>query len=237
MSLLDDEDILSSPVRDIGIILEFINHHYVIHGYKSAYDAYRDRTVRIRQDNGCVVDVDGHVISNKFMKEAEYLTNGLFRFGSVKSFDVDRCKNLKSLEGGPEQITGSYMCRQCDSLKNLKGAPKYVDRGFWCDHCKNLESLEGSPSTITDIFSCSYCNKIKDLKGAPEFVGRLFMCNGCESLESVNHFPRTLSYAMINISGCPKIKRIPKRLLKYDISYIDCSTELNEYIHKNRSSF
>lgn len=236
MSLLDDEGVLSDPQRDIGIILEFINHHYVIRGYKSVYDAYHNGAVRIRRDDNYVVDVDEQVTSNKFMKEAECLTNDLFRFGSVKGFDADRCKNLKSLEGGPERITGSYMCRRCDSLKNLKGAPKYVDGGFWCGHCKNLESLEGSPSTITDIFSCSCCSKIKDLKGAPEFVGRLFTCNKCESLESVNNFPRTLSYAMINISDCPKIKQIPKRLLKYDISYSGCSNELNEYIRKKLST-
>lgn len=218
MSLLDDECILSDPSRDISVILEFINHHYVIHGYKSVYDAYRNGIVRIRQDNSYVVDVDGHVTSNKFMKEAEHLTNGLFRFGNVEIFDADRCRNLKSLEGGPERITGSYICRQCDALKNLKGAPKYVAGGFWCDHCKNLETLEGSPDVVTDIFSCSYCGKIKDLKGSPVYVGRTFSCNGCQSLESVDDLPQTPPCMIINMTDCPKITHVPKSLLRYDVN-------------------
>ena len=81
------------------------------------------------------------------------------------------CNSLTSLEGAPEKIAGEFNCRYCDSLKSLKGAPAYVSGNFNCADCKNLESLEGAPDKIYGDFDCGYCKSLKSLKGLPTSIG------------------------------------------------------------------
>lgn len=92
------------------------------------------------------------------------------------SFYCRGCNSLTSLEGAPEKIAGDFNCRYCDSLKSLKGAPEYVSGNFDCADCKNLESLEGAPDKIYGNFDCGYCKSLKSLKGLPTSIrGSLYL--------------------------------------------------------------
>lgn len=92
-----------------------------------------------------------------------------FNFESVsRDFSITNCKNLKSLEGSPQFVLGSFVCDTCN-LKTLKGAPRKVGTYFQCNS-NQLTSLEGAPDHVGTNF-WAYNNPIISLEGAPEFVG------------------------------------------------------------------
>jgi hypothetical protein len=77
------------------------------------------------------VDVDGIVFLGEMTFEKLPI-----RFGKVSEwFSVAKCKNLKSLEGCPEKVSGSFWCNDCLNLKSLEGCPVEVSRDFWCHNC------------------------------------------------------------------------------------------------------
>lgn len=93
-----------------------------------------------------------------------------FNFESVSgNFSLTACKNLKSLEGSPQFVPGSFVCDACN-LKTLKGAPRKVGMYFQCDN-NELTSLEGAPEHVGTNFWAND-NPIVSLEGAPEFIGR-----------------------------------------------------------------
>ena len=98
----------------------------------STYSAFEDNQYSIYKDKDkWVVDVSQRLIVSNY--DIQYLTNGLFEFGVVKYFDCSDCENLKSLEGAPKVVKGSFICRNCPNLKSLEGAPKEVGGEFYCD--------------------------------------------------------------------------------------------------------
>jgi len=75
------------------------------------------------------------------------------RFGKVSWwFDISNCKNLKTLEGCPKEVDGSFFCNDCPNLKTLEGCPKEVYSNFWCYDC-------GRNFTRTDV------NKLCKVRG------------------------------------------------------------------------
>ena len=167
-SLLDDDDIYLSKTDD-EIIKKYINDNYTITG-----------NLTISKD--FTVDCTGGVTVDN--KSIESLTNGMFRWGKVKTyFDCGECKNLTSLEGAPKEVGGSFYCDHCDKLETLEGAPEKVNEDFWCNDCNNLKSLEGAPKKVGGDFWCHDCNGLKTLKGAPKKVGGDFWCKQCNNLE------------------------------------------------------
>ena len=95
-----------------------------------------------------------------------------FNFESVSgNFSLTACKNLKSLEGAPQFVPGSFVCDACN-LKTLKGAPRKVGKYFQCDN-NQLTSLEGAPEHVGTNFWANE-NPIVSLEGAPEFIGGKF---------------------------------------------------------------
>ena len=95
-----------------------------------------------------------------------------FNFESVtRDFSITNCNNLKSLEGSPQFVPGSFVCDAC-GLTTLKGAPRKVTKYFECDD-NNLTSLEGAPEYVGTNFWAS-ANPFTSLEGAPEFIGGRF---------------------------------------------------------------
>ena len=80
---------------------------------------------------------------------------------------------LTSLEGGPKDVSGDYLCYY-NQLTSLKGAPIIVDGDFTCSANK-LTSLEGGPVNVGGHFMCIQ-NKLTSLEGCPKKVGRDFDC-------------------------------------------------------------
>lgn len=68
---------------------------------------------------------------------------------------------LKSLEGCPEYIDGSFYCH-INNLKNLIGGPKEVTWNYYCRN-SGIKSLEGMALEIGKNFNCVDCD-IKELK-------------------------------------------------------------------------
>ena len=155
MSVLDIDKLMSNQSEDKILIKEFIMKNY-----------YTDDWGRlnIQQVNGeYIVDFDWslHYIGTG----SQQLTNGLFRFGKVFTFNCAYCKELTSLEGGPEECDW-FVCNYCDGLTSLKGAPRKC-RKFYCSNCANLTSLKGAPRKCI-TFDCSCCENLTSLEGASQ---------------------------------------------------------------------
>ena len=135
-SLLDDDDVYLSK-NDNEIIKKYINDNYTITGNLTiSKDHVVDCAAGVTVDNGSITS----------------LTNGLFRWGKIKSyFDCNGC-NITSLEGSPKEVGGYFDCSYCNNLKTLEGAPKKVGSLFYCSGCPKL--------TITDSDHKKY--KIRD---------------------------------------------------------------------------
>ena len=84
------------------------------------------------------IDVYGNVwLDKKDFKEL------LYKFGIVTGFfDVDTCKNLKSLKNCPNEVGGYFSCNGCSKLDSLEGCPKKVGIDFWCKNCKRKFTSE-----------------------------------------------------------------------------------------------
>ena len=78
------------------------------------------------------IDVNGNVyLQHRNFNELPY------RFGIVTGFfDVDTCKNLKSLKNCPNEVGGYFSCNGCSKLDSLEGCPSYVVWNFYCNDCK-----------------------------------------------------------------------------------------------------
>ena len=192
-----DEDFNFDEVIESHHYKKFLEENYDIKGIIRPY----------KKDGMLFIDVDGNVIVKN--KKLVSLTNGKFRFGTVKgnfdchycdslktlkgapevvgrNFECDECKSLISLKGAPNEVGGGFYCKNCASLTTLEGAPNEVGGGFDCNYCESLISLEGAPSKVGGSFDCSNCNSLIFLKGAPEKVGRNFYCGYCYSLKSID---------------------------------------------------
>lgn len=176
-SILDDEEDL---VNDNTVLIDqFLKDNYKIDGEYTIKNGVVDApTARFK-------------IANLKMKQ---LTNGLFKFGSVREFICSRsaiitlkgapktvdyfscrlCSNLKSLEGAPEKVSDIFNCRLCERLKTLEGAPEFIDGDFNCSNCPSLISLKGAPKKLTGEFACIDCNSLKNLDYLPEIEGDLY---------------------------------------------------------------
>ena len=172
-SIFSDIDDIAS--NDTALIEQFLKDNYNITG-----------SYTIKDD---VVDVKGDVTVKN--KNIESLTNGLFRFGTVRGcFYCVRCTKLKSLEGAPEKVGKNFNCHDCYNLTILKGAPKEVGGDFNCAFCSSITSLKGATKEVGKDFYCTDCPKLESLEGAPEEVGGSFWCRGCTSLTSLEGGPR-----------------------------------------------
>ena len=145
-SLLDNFDTIASNMDPIDAVKKFLYDNYTgvyviskkpING---KYEVYGKSDIKVKN----------HRIKS--------LTNGLFVWDSV---------------------TRDFICSGSWYLKSLEGAPKKVGGSFDISGCIELESLEGCPEEIGYNFSCSSCMKLKSLEGAPKKVKKHFFCNDC----------------------------------------------------------
>lgn len=62
------------------------------------------------------------------------LTNNLFEFTECENFICAGAKSLKSLEGSPRIVKGTFNCANCNNIKTLKDCPKEA-KTFFCQNC------------------------------------------------------------------------------------------------------
>lgn len=175
MSLLDDENVLSYPQKDIDIVMEYICNHYTISKCSRSLDfdhlLCRDvkdleKFLRIWCEDGMYnVSINGHVTLNS---KSTSLTNGLFRFVFVNGdFCCDWASNLKTLEGLPLYINGRLSCNFCNNLEIDENIHSYVIGKFLCwdikkNNAKNIETRDGLSLLMPQE---SFYKNLKELKG------------------------------------------------------------------------
>jgi len=97
-------------------------------------------------------------------------------------------QGLKTLEGGPEYVGGSFWCGSNPSLRSLKHGPKYVGRIYECSY-NGLTSLKHLPEELNGDFEAAG-NKFTTMKGFPSYIKGEFDMTG-NKLESLEHMPQT----------------------------------------------
>lgn len=234
-SLLDDLDTIEKKSNDAIVpgIEEFIRKNYQL-GSGTKYTI----SDKLNENGKYVVDMKGSFSWVKFIGKGDSLTNGTFEFGELRGcgfkcsesnilslegaprevicdgalhyFDCSNCKNLKSLEGGPEKVSFKYDCSNCENLRSLEGAPKDCHRldRFDCSGCTSLKTLEGGPDRLDrGSFNCSGCTSLKSLKGAP-VVYYQFNCSDCSSLKTLEGIRNYSMNGNFNCSGCTSLKTL-----------------------------
>lgn len=183
-SLLDDFEDIEKSQNFEEVILDYINKYYDRIDRSKLY-------IKMDDKNGIyLLSYDGHIGFKSKNGGARSLTNGLFKWDTIKrGFDCSDCDNLTSLKGAPK-ICENFNCSDCPNLTSLKGAPKEVSGDFNCEHCDNLTSLKGSPEKVKGSFNCAFCDNLTSLEGAPEKVGGDFYCFRCPSLTSLKGAPK-----------------------------------------------
>lgn len=154
-SILDDFDTLDKSIDLADTAKDEI--------YRFLNDNYSGRfTISNKMDKQGLYVVNSYgkvLVRPQVRSELTNLTNGLFRFGDVESFSCYNCSKLKSLEGAPEVVYGTFTLSCCDSIESLEGAPEEVGGDFDCSYCPKLKSLEGAPTHVRKTFNCKKCGK------------------------------------------------------------------------------
>ena len=162
-SLLDDFDTLASKIDAKDAVKKFL------------YDNYTGVCVISKKPINGKYEVDGKSDIKVRNSKIESLTNELFVWSSVtRDFICIGCKRLKSLEGAPRKVGGSFVIPECIELESLDGGPEEFGYNFSCSGCIELKSLEGAPKKVGNHFFCNDCGKqftedevrkISDVKG------------------------------------------------------------------------
>lgn len=215
-SILDDIDVqMATGEYDVAedVIRDIIQKDYRLYkNYKS------DITVVGKTESGKIL-INGKGKIEFINKTAKSVVNDMFEWNefegefncfkcnieSLEGFprkinnsyygcgiNVDKCKNLKTLKGGPNVVYGNFYCMGCDSLTSLEGAPEKVYGEFNCRYCDSLTSLKGAPGYVSDNFDCADCKNLESLEGAPDKIYGNFDCGYCKSLKSLKGLPSSI---------------------------------------------
>ncbi len=170
-----------------------------------------DLTVDVdsRGETVCISGITEDSIGVKFNK----ITGGLVL--------VD-CKNLKTLEGCPDAVSGVFGINRCDSLKSLVGGPKKVgkpgskfaskDARYYISNCKNISSLDGGPRSVagmTGSLDLYDLPSLKSLAGLKATTIDNVEIDGCDNLIEFgdNSLPKNMR-GRITLTKCSKMKTL-----------------------------
>ena len=119
-------------------------------------------------------------IETKTLTDISSLTNGLFKFGPCETLEIVNVRKLTSLEGAPQEVERDCKIRICPDLKSLEGGPKNIKGSFECSNT-GIISLEGGPTEVEGDYEVNDNNDLKTLKGAPKKVYGDFNCRRWEN--------------------------------------------------------
>ena len=209
-SILDDIDVqMANGEQNVAeeVIYDIIQKDYKLYKtYKS------DITVVGKTKSGKIL-INGKGKIEFINKTAKSVVNDMFEWNEFDGeFNCFKC-NIESLEGFPRKINNSYYngcginIDKCKNLKTLKGGPDVVYGAFYCMGCDSLTSLEGAPEKVYGEFNCRYCDSLKTLKGAPEYVSGNFNCADCKNLEYIEGVPDKI-YGDFDCGYCKSLKSL-----------------------------
>lgn len=206
--LADIEDTIKSgdATADYLAVMEVINKDYIL------YKKYKPSiSVVGKTDDGKIL-INGKGKIEFINKTATSVVNDVFEWNEIQGeFVCFKC-NIESLEGFPRTVYNNHNgcginIMKCKNLKTLKGGPHNVFGHFHCMGCDSLTSLEGAPEKLAGDFNCRYCNSLKTLKGAPKYISGDFNCADCKSLESLEGLPDKI-YGDLDCGFCKSLKSL-----------------------------
>jgi len=125
---------------------------------------------------------------------------------------------LESLEGFPEEVTGSFVVTN-NKFTSLKGCPKVIKGEFNCGY-NNLTTLKGGPVEVRSSYVCNNNIYLTNLEGAPEYVGGDFNANSC-NLKTLEGSPKDVEGNFTcEDNDLKTMEGAPKRIGGYTI---DCT--------------
>jgi hypothetical protein len=131
--------------------------------------------------------------------------------GSFKAYN----NSFRTLEGGPIEVTESYMVYNNKKLKSLYGAP----HNAWLLEIVNtgLTDCRGAEQGDYTLIILARNAELTSLQGLPEHVEEGIEINNCFKLESLAGMPTVIRGGKIDVKNCP-IKTL------YHIGYIESET-------------
>ena len=130
-------------------------------------------TWKINPETG-LVDIDGRFNA----PSSDDFRNGSLlgiKFGIANGDFIINALGLDSLEGCPEEVTGTFNAGS-NKIENLIGGPKKVGKSYNVNGNNKLVSLEGSPEEIGETFNVTDCTSLPSLEGGPKKAGA-YECN------------------------------------------------------------
>jgi hypothetical protein len=112
-------------------------------------------------------------------------------------FSLNDNSYLTSLEGCPEEVLGSFLCRDL-GITNLIGAPKKIGMSFYVNDCIKLVSLEGMPLEIGDSLGIHGCTELTSFKYCPEIINGNFIISYFPKITSLEYFPKVVKGNIIS---------------------------------------
>ena len=196
------------------LIFNFMKTHYMFSlASKNAWgwDRLFKECFEIKDNIINVKGKDGSLIYNNYTKDHNdmVLPEG-FKFGEVEgSFSIS---HVKSLEGCPEYVGGSFRCDLCD-ITSMKGCPKEIGGSFSIEDCPSLRSLEGCPEKIEYNFYLRDCPNLRSLEGSPKYISRDLSISGCSNLRSLEGGPEKVGNNLsVSARGMHSLKGMPKEV-------------------------
>ena len=110
-SLLDNLDDIDNPSDLRQVIENWIKKNYSFKNLDISKTPNKDGKFEVSSDTVIVADGNDSIPS---------LTNGMFIWKKVKSFNCSYCDNLTTLEGVSQKIGGSIYCHQRNDLKSYE---------------------------------------------------------------------------------------------------------------------
>jgi hypothetical protein len=122
---------------------------------------------------------------------------------------------LKSLEGCPQKILGSFRCDMNTELNSLQGGPQFVGHTFDCG-ATSIKNLIGCPQKVLKLFDCAYNVTLVSLEGCPRIIDGNFNCSYCNNLQSFEGGPEIIkgdvtfiqsrdAKPLLSLKGFPKV--------------------------------
>jgi hypothetical protein len=180
---------------------------------RGAWD-YNEATGKIHA-NGYISHYDHHITSGMKFKDPIADFMGV-KFSSCNGRCTLDGNNLTSLEGTPDKVHGSFVCKN-NKLETLIGGPKFVKFFYNCSG-NNLTNLEGLPDEIGGALHARE-NPITSLKG---LVLRdvLYQVKGAIEIDglTIPHLRFTRSFIRKQfISGTERVKSLLSTILDNEI--------------------
>ena len=97
------------------------------------------------------------------------------KFGIADGDFIINALGLTSLEGCPQEVTGTFNASN-NKIENLIDGPKKVGKSYNVNGNNKLVSLEGAPEEIGETFNVTDCTSLPSLEGGPKKAGA-YECN------------------------------------------------------------